>query len=240
MKTYKLRPEGFQPIKGKLQNTGITLFLVIIPIVFFLSTREKGVDLATLFVFIFLVLPIFAFALYKGINRSIATQQEQWVSYELSLETDVITKKQLRTSDIQIQKSEISSLQQGQDGSLVVKTEDRHKFIVIPNSLDGLEEVQAHLATWRKVETIPKRPLWQRPYIWLLVAVLIGFVVLFVSQSIQVVLPVGGLLILFSIWCLVEIQRSPQIDAKTKRSSWFSFTFGIAIIGVKIFAALTY
>jgi hypothetical protein len=183
---------------------------------------------------------IVIFALNKGLARSKKMQWEQWSSYELLLDNDTLIRKQVRTPDLQIHRNEITRLQEIQSGNLVVKTDDKRKFIVIPNSLDGFEEVKLQLAEWKELEIQPEQPLWKRAGIWLALALFIGLIIVFASQSIQIVLPIGLLLILFFVWSFVELQRSPQMDAKIKRSSWFGFPLVIIIIGVKIFALLSY
>lgn len=230
MKTYKLSSEGFESVERKARNQTIIIFLILIAVMLFIVAPElsrEPLSLASVPISFILI----AAAAYAGIRKSSKGLQNRWSSYELSLIDDVVIRRQAQTPDIEIRRNQVVSLQETSSGDIIIKTDDRRKFIVVPASLNGREEVREHLAKWQKIELLTERPILKILPIVTALGTIGAFATTVASQNIRVVLPVGFLLIAVLLWSLIEIQRSPHVEARIKRSAWLVL---LPLLGVAV------
>ncbi len=136
MKIYKLKVDSFEEKKKEILKRGIIISIISIFIGFTISIINSGFDWKVFLIMI----PIAVIAMSFGVKRGLKLQKEAWESYELKYDLDTITKSQIRTKDISIQKSEILEIEENKNGVLV-KSHNKSNFIFIPKELENFNEL---------------------------------------------------------------------------------------------------
>lgn len=139
-KSYKLKIDSFEEKKKEILKRGILLSIIAVSGGLVISIMNSGVDWKVLLIMI----PIAGIAIFIGLRRGLKLQKEAWESYEIKWDMNAITKSQIRTKDISIQKNEILEIVEDKNG-VVVKSEKKSKFIFIPKELDNFSELISEL-----------------------------------------------------------------------------------------------
>ena len=214
-KIYCLKPEGFGRLERKLVLRGIVVGLVAVGTVFAIQLATAKLSLLVMA----LALPIIVFALASGIRRGLNMQRDGWSSYRLVLADDFVIKQQANMPDVEIGRGEIAKLIQTHAG-IEIKTRDRLRVILVPASLDGYDEVTTTLQEWRDFEDESSR---SRRRQWLLALVVLvegtAFAAVMISGKAIVVLPSGIFVITTMVWGYLELKRSPNVDARLKKTA---------------------
>ncbi len=237
MKTYTVKAEGFEFVRKRFFLAGaIILILFILGLIVALPLKGPGfvISLAVVSA-IFILIGWFAF--YRTLKRL----REVWSTYTLIVDSDYILKQQANYKDIKIEKNEITKILKAYNGDLTVKCKDWRKFIVIPRSLNGIEEVETFLQAWKPMKAVSK----QKIIILLFLGILFFFGVLaalryFLSAH-KPSLPAIYIAILaimtVQLFFLREMRKSPIIDERAKPKQWhFVFLIGYLIVMIIIIA----
>ena len=219
-KIYSLRPGGFEPLKRKLILRGIGVGLLASGTVFAIQLLTGKLSLPVLG----LALPIIVFALVRGIRRGLNLQRDAWSSYRSVVAGDFVIKQQANMPDVEIERGEIAKLIQTHAG-IEIKTRDRLRVILVSSSLDGYDEVTTTLRQWRAFEDESSQTRQRQ----LLLALVVLFecaalAAVMISQKTIVVLPSGMFVIATMVWGYLELNRSPNVDARLKKTArvfWF-------------------
>jgi len=227
LKFYKLSPEGFNQERRKLINQGVAFSIFVIGIILF--GRYLQGDKTSLIITAILV-PFLAIPLAIGINNGIKIRRDKWLSYELLVGYDFILKKEANIADVEIYQDEITKLEQISNGNIIVRTKEKDRFILIPNSLVGFEEAKNILLSWQNGKPITTARSNRLSTALLFVCTMASFIIVMYVNQIRIVLPAALFLIPFYIWSLIQIQRNPQIDPKIKQGSWLFILVLISLI----------
>lgn len=246
--TYQLNPESFKDVK----KAAIIRMLILTPIVVIfglagviamtmrdnegMSFLDATVNAFNLFLVIILLLA-FGFATYKVLRR----EREAWSSYELTLGRDFIARRIRNFPDLEIHQNEVVSIQESPGKGIFVRTANKHKVIFIHHSLDGYEQVKAHLSSWQSLEPLQIETRLKLLNIALIPATLLLFILLITSNNLLVVMPSGILLLIMFVWGRIETKRSPNIDKRHKRlfawNYWSMATLILFMLILKILIA---
>ena len=141
-KSYKLQNASFEEKKKEILKRGILLSVIAVLGGFTISVMNSGFDWKVLLVMI----PIAGIAIFIGLRRGLKLQEEAWESYEIKWDLDTITKSQVRTNDVLIQKNEILEIVKNEKGA-IVKSTNKSSSIFIPKELEKYNELIAELET---------------------------------------------------------------------------------------------
>ncbi len=239
-KTYSVKSEGFNVIRKRFLLTGgLFIILVILGLVFIIPLKGPGriFSLSTAST-IFLLIGCFAF--YRALKRL----REVWSTYKLTIDSDYILKQQSHYRDIKIEKDEIKAILKTYNGDITVKSQDWRKLIIIPRSLDGIEDVENLLNAWKPVKVVSKRKL--------IIALSAGFLFFFgalvalryflLDQRPSLTTILIALIVIMTVHLFImrEMWKSPLIDERSKPKRWhFIFLIGylvlVLIIVISIF-----
>jgi hypothetical protein len=139
-KTYKLRRDSFEEKKKEILKRGILLSILAASGGLVISTMNSGFD----WIVFLIMIPIIGIAMFLGLKRGLKLQKEAWESYEIKWDTNVLTKSQIRTNNVSIQKNEIIEIIENKNGS-IVKSDKKSNFIFIPKELDSFNELISEL-----------------------------------------------------------------------------------------------
>jgi hypothetical protein len=94
--------------------------------------------------------------------------------------------------------------------------------VVVLAALEGYEELRVHLGNLKEIQVLSPRTVKLQWVVGagLIVVVVGGFVVPFLSRNRWVVVPAVVLAIVFLLWSFILIQRNPNVDRGTKAGSW--------------------
>jgi hypothetical protein len=242
MNTYRVKPEGFNSIQKRIWIGGIlAVIFALTGVAAIISLEDRksllafGLTVATVFI-------VAGFVFYRSTKRL----RESWQTYTLMIGDDLILRQQSHYPDITIRREEITKIQRVFTGDIVVKTKEWMKFISIPRSLNGIEEVEQILNQWKSVKQAPNQKLFLA--LTILVSVASFFGILFAlrpflsdhrpgfltSQIFPFIIAVVALI------ALSWLRRFPHIDDRSKPKRW-QFILVVAylmltVISIVIFA----
>ncbi|OMH21637.1 hypothetical protein AC231_14470 [Clostridium pasteurianum] len=150
MKTYKLSPEGLNKSISKILLRIIPLSLLVLVAVLYMNSANNSTSITTFFIIVILI----AVVLTISIQRGLKNQKESLLSYELVISDNSIVKKQLSLPTIEIEYSDIITIEEITYKGLIIKTKDKYKVIGIPYYLIGYEEVKNTLSQYADIKKV--------------------------------------------------------------------------------------
>jgi hypothetical protein len=231
MEQFKIRKDGFKEIRKVMLVKAIPILLFATSgglAIAYLNSNEEQSDVNVFPFVIPLMLGALAFGLYRGVNR----QKEIFDSYVLTLDNNCITREQHNTQTITISNNGIIDIIKNSNGSFTIEGNSTVNVISIPSQIEDYEKLEKLLFEIRQISTIESKPFLQKfnalfsiLTIGLMAAVYISKDKIIVSVAGTVLLPILG-------YSLFEVQRSKNIDRKTKKGMWWLILVIISIIGV--------
>lgn len=231
MEQFKIRQDGFKEIRKEMLIKAIPVSLLTVFGGLAISYFNTNVQQSDVNVFPFLipmVLGTLIFGLYRGVNR----QKEIFDSYILTLDGNSVTREQHNTPTITISKADLSEIIKNLNGSFTIKGNSSVNVIGIPAQIDNYEQLEKSLSAIGQISTKNSVPFLQK-YPELLSILTIGLMAaVFISKD-KIIVGVSGafLLVVFG-YSFFEVQRSKNIDSKTKRGMWLLILVTASIIGI--------
>jgi len=179
MKTYTLPNNGFPKFRRRLIiRTGIIylIFLAILLGVAIYNSRDSWPFVLLIIIPIFIV--VGGFSNYRLIKQ----QHALWDSVRIEVGDDYVTRQQIRVPETRINRGEVASLREINNGLCIVSADKVHSLL-IPKELDSsdYEEIKTAVSTWAAIQ--PKSPREQiKTLAWIMVFI-IGFGIVFLSTS---------------------------------------------------------
>ncbi len=237
MRTYTVKPEGIEVVRKRMLLFGAAFTVVVISSVWLLLPDINPLAFGITMLIVALV---GGFAFRRGMQRL----AETWPTYTLTVADDHILKQQSHYPDIRIGRDEVKSIQKVFTGEIAVKTRDWKKFIVIPRSLNGIEEVEAVLRQWKPVKTVPRA----KTILLYLMPVLVG--VLFLAAirgylrggapSPGVIFAVAIVILVLNLFVMRTVRRIPNLDERSKPKRWRSVLMIVSIVLLLLSLAVFY
>lgn len=236
MRTYTVKPEGIDPVRKRMLLFGMSFIVIVLAGVWLImpDVSPVGFGAAVLFVIIFV-----GFGFRRGVQRLVET----WPTYTLTVGDDYILKQQSHYPDIRINRDEVKAIRKVFTGEIAVKTRDWKKFIVIPPSLIGIEEVEAVLNQWTPIKPVPRaKAIFQ--YSAGIFIVLIFFAVgrsyLRGGSPDPAVITIVVLAILVAnVFLMRTMKRIPNLDERSKPKRW-RFILMIVYIVLLVISAVAF
>ncbi len=220
MNTYGVKPEGYRTIQKRVLLGGCISLAIVLLSVGFLVKPASGRDYVA-FGLIAVTVIIIGVVVF---SRSLRRFREVWSTYILTIGEDYLLKQQSHYPDIRINRDEIKVIQKSFTGDIVVKARDWRKFIMIPLSLNGLEEVERLLGTWKPVTPYSRQKMVLTMSAALVLSIgCLGVGAHFLSgQKPTITMIYGGLMVIM-VLALVgmrELRRIPNLDDRAKPKRW--------------------
>ena len=203
--------------KGKRGIKAAPLMLIAIATGVYIGTRNA--EYKDMPIILPLLILVIAFAVVIGIRRSNKLTRESLSSYKIELLDNSIKKCQKNTPVIEIQKAEVVSIIEAVNQGITITTNNSANNIYIPASVEGYSELKESLSEWMDI-TVKEKNNGQLFGIVASVGTLIALAVVMLCEYSYIVIPVGIVMILGSIWGVVMIQRNPHLDSRIKKGSY--------------------
>jgi hypothetical protein len=236
-RTFRLAPEKFDEERSRLLRGLYAAYLAALVGVLLLALRgldfSPGVPLLVTLIVITLS-AIFTVSIgFWSIFRSLRIRQQAWVSFELSLADDRITRRLADHAELVLTRSEVTGFDETAGRGFFIKTADGHRFIHVPAGLEGYDELKKELSAWNRFPPARARdPIWRSPF-FIGAACLVAWSVLWFSADVQYVLSSAFVLLVFLISTFIAVMRSPRSSATMKRTSWIYLAIAaVALIRV--------
>lgn len=231
MEQFKIRHDGFKEIRKTLIIKAIPNSLLAalfgLAIAYF-SNNEQQSDVKTLPFAMPLVLGILAFGLYRGIKR----QEALYDSYRLILDNNSIIREHINTPTISIFNADITEIIKNSNGSFTIKGNSTLNMISVPSQIEEYEKLERLLSEIRPISAKTDTPFLQkfRGLISILTLGLMAAVA--ISDDKRIVGISGTVLLVVLFYSVFEIQRSKNIDYKTKRIFWWVILVAASVCSV--------
>lgn len=228
MQTFKINTEG---LTKKYLIRSIPSLLI--PIVFYFSTfyfEHGNFDSPILVIApIVFILTLVSFSIWRGIKKSKAMAE----SYELTISDQLIVREQMNTPDISILVSEVIEIAKHPKGGFTIKGSRKNGTIIVPVLIENREQLEAALQQIHPI-TI-KKNTWLKKLAVLLPFTGIGLFLCIYFLHNKIIIGIAGTLLTgLLIWSLVLVQKSKNVDRKTKNSMWIVLLVLASIIAVTI------
>jgi hypothetical protein len=234
MQIFKIRQDGFKEIKKKTLLRSIPILLIAVTVGITISTinsRGKDNDVNVLPFVIPLAILALGFGVYRGINR----QKALFDSYTLTITNNLITREQYNTPTISIYFNEIKEIAKHKNGSFTIRGKDVSDLIGIPSQIDNYSQLETTLEVIKPIVIKNKVPLLEK-YQSLTGLVTAGLMLcVYTVESKIIVGLTGSALVALMIWSFIKIQKSKNVDNKTKKSVWWVLLVLASVIAVMIF-----
>lgn len=234
MEQFKIRKDGFKEIRKAMLIRAIPISLLAalggLAISHF-NTNGQQNDINVFPFVIPLVLGALAFGLYRGVNR----QKEIFDSYVLTIDNNCITREQHNTPTITISNADLSGIIKNSDGGFTIMGNSTVNVIGVPSQIDDYEKLEKLLSEIRQILSKTSEPFLQK-YRGLLSILTIGLMaVVYISKD-KIIVGISGTVLLAVLgYSFFEVQRSKNIDSKTKKGMWWLILVIASIIGVMYF-----
>lgn len=231
MEQFKIRKDGFKEIRKAMLIKAIPISIIAalggLAISHFNTNGQQSE--VNVFPFVIpLVIGALVFGLYRGVNR----QKEIFDSYILSLDNHGITREQHNTPTITISNADLTEIIKNSNGSFTIKGKSTVNVIGVPSQIDDYEKLEKLLSEIKQISTKTNEPLLQK-FRGLLSILTVGLMAaVYISEDIIIVGISGAVLLAVLGYSFFEIQRSKNIDSKTKKGMWWLFLLTASIIGV--------
>jgi hypothetical protein len=160
----------------------------------------------------------------------------QWTSYQLILDGEHITRRAARVSDVQIQLSQITAVEEYPDTGLMLRTADKRTFVFIPIWLTEYADLRTLLASW---QPIVRKQSPTQLFLRCLGAAcipLLGMTALIIAETAAGVVVIGSLLIGGALWAAVQVQRSQVLPRWFKVFGWLMIPLVLVFIAQRLTA----
>ncbi|MDB5276257.1 MAG: hypothetical protein JWR61_1212 [Ferruginibacter sp.] len=181
--------------------------------------------------FIPVIAVIIGYQMYTGIKK----MKINFESFQLTITDNVITREQNNLNSLSISAIEIKEIVKNNDGTIVVKGLTATDKIFIPAQIEDPTELEILLNLLHPV-TVKTKDSFLRKYGFLLSFVMLALMLGVYAGTNKILIVVCGVVLTgFLGWSIYNVQQNKNLDAKTKRSTWWMVVVLLSVIGVMIF-----
>jgi heme/copper-type cytochrome/quinol oxidase subunit 2 len=246
MQTFRIKPDGYKEIRKKMLLWGIPSYIIMFGIVLTITfsidydrndqIKPDSYSYSDPYEWITWAIPviIIASAASIGFFRALRRIKKAYESYELTISENLIAREQANTPTISIFLGEVEEIIKRRNKILMVRGKTVRDMILIPAQIENYEQLETALNEIKPITTKGKTTSWMQLQRLLgLVAVALMICVYTVDNKI-VVGVAGALFTVFFIYSFIQIQKSKNIDYRTKRSRWITLIVVLSVLGLTI------
>src|SRR5690349_17615300 len=230
MQLFRIKEEGLKELKKKLLIRMIPTMVIAVSLGVGMSFINSGYQKTAgiyQFAFVPFLLLIVGFSLFRGVKKQKALLE----SYELTISDNLIVREQLNTQDIVIYINEVQEIVKHKNGSFCIRGKKAQNLIIVPAQIDNYEQLEIVLQKICPITTKAQGAFKQKIQVLLSFVAIGSMICVFVATNKILVGTAGSVFAILSIWGLVMIQRSKNVDRKTKNMMWISVLVILSAIG---------
>lgn len=224
--TFHLKPEAFAELRNLVVG-GMALGCLTFCLLVWLAVREEGLFWQMLLCGALSAL--FALITFWGVLRI----RKQWSSYRITLDGELITRQVEEFDTVDLHRGEITGLVPLTNRGVRVLSEDPAKSLVIPEALDGYDQVLAWLP---EVERHPPRSLFaQRGTALAGLAAALVLTLLFMTHGLLWVRLLSGFLLVDGMLVLLYwVNRRSGLNVLVRGGLSFSLLLWVVLLLAKM------
>jgi heme/copper-type cytochrome/quinol oxidase subunit 2 len=246
MLTFRIKPGGYKEIRKKMLLWGIPSYLIAVTIALTITfsidydrndeIKPDSYSTSSPYDWITWAIPVIivATAACIGIFRGLRRVKKAYESYELTISENLIAREQANTPTISIYLTEVEEIIKRKNKGFMVRGKTVRDMILIPAQIENYEQLETALNEIKPISNKGKTTSWIKVQRLVgLVAVALMICVYTVDNKI-VVGVAGALFTAFFIYSFIQIQKSKNIDYRTKRSRWITLIVVLSVLGLTI------
>lgn len=230
MEQFKIRPNGFNEIKKQVLVRTIPLMVIATAAGIAISVNGQQ-DSVNILPF---VIPLAALAIGFGLYRGIERQRELFESYTLSISDNRFIRTQANTPTIEIAFGNVHEIVKNSNGSFAIKGATSTDLIAVPAQVENLDRLEAVLNAVMPIAVLNKPAMSQKLTLPFVLFTLALMVTVYKATN-KLVVGVSGCLVTgIMVYSFITIQRSRNVDRKTKRASYWMILVLLSVIGMTL------
>ncbi len=234
MEQFKIKQDGFKEIRKVILIRTIPISLLTAFAALAISHFTENGQQSDVNVLPF-VIPIILGAMALGLYRGIKRQKTIFESYILTIDNTCIKREQHNTPTITISNTDIREIIKTSNGSFTIKGTSNINMIGVPSQIDDYKKLEKSLAEIRKITIKNSEPFLQK-FRGLLSILIIGLMAAVYISKDKIIVGLSGTVLLVILgYSFFEVQKSKNIDSKTKNARWWLILVIASIIGVMYF-----
>lgn len=231
MEQFKIKKEGFKEIKKALLIKLIPFGLLGIVggiIICYVNMSKQESDMTVLL----FIIPILLVSTIFGFNRAIKRQMEILESFVITIDDNTITREQYNTPTIIISNVDVSKIIKKSNGSFTIKGNSNVNVIGIPSQIDDYDKLEKLLSEIKQISTKSREAFLQKISGILSILTIGLMAAIYISKN-KIIVGISGTILLVVLgYSFFELQRSKNIDRKTKNALWVLIPVTASIIGI--------
>lgn len=229
--TFSMKPDGFKEVQSEMVKRTIPIGILAVGGGLIIGVFNSNISGDFDWTILLIMVPISLLAMGYGMKRGIDRQRQIFESYVLNFNETTIERKAFNTPDIIMAQSDINAIIKNKDGSFFIKSATSTDIIGIIAQIERREELEKLLNGIHPVTTdVPKSMI--EKYQSLLPLVSIGLMMATFLSTNKWMVGIAGILLLIAMgYSFFEIQRSKNIDEKTRNARWWILIVLISVLG---------
>lgn len=225
MQEFTFNPQGLKAIRKTSLLRALPVMIGSLLFIFIIRYVQHTNDLNYMLIYIPIILAVYGFSLYRGISR----QTKLYTTFRILIDEHSVTREMEDTVPLSLHVFEIRTIVKKKNGNISIRGENSRDVIEIPAEIDRLPELEQalqHLKPFDSSEQQTFAEKFRAPVMLLATAM---FLTVYLVNNKAVVLVCGVISVGIMIWNFISIQRSKNVTASRKKSSWI-FLFTLACV----------
>jgi hypothetical protein len=232
MEQFRNKPEGFKEVRKLIiiKTIPITLVAMGTGLAINGSATQHGI------VFFLILLILLSIALSIGIYIGIKRQKELFESYILSIDEVSITREQKNTPTIKFLKAEIEEIIKVKNGNFEIKGNKAGDLIGVYSQIENYENLERQLNQIKSVTIKSPNLVTEKLRTPAAVIFTCALMAMVYMASNKIIVGISGIALTgLMVWSFFKIQRSKNVDIKTKRGNLLLILVLFSIVAATIF-----
>jgi hypothetical protein len=234
MEQFRVKKEGFKEIQKRVLITTLPIMLIAIIggfiISYFTISNTEIYKNILPFIIPASLAPV-GLGMYIGLKR----QKAIYDSYILTINDDCIIREQINTTTIKLPFSEIKKITKSRQGDYSIFGTKSSNLILIPKQIENFEKIEGLLINISNISIIASKSILQKLILPLALLTVCSMIALYLSLNKPLIFLSGLWLTVVLTWSFINIQKSKNIDKRTKSLSYSNILILIIIISMTIF-----
>jgi hypothetical protein len=234
MQTYSIRKEGIKEITNKNLLRSIPIMILALAGGILIGMRNTGNAEAEVNVWPYLI-PLMVITLGIGLYRGLKKQEQLLATYRINITDDMISREQSNTPTISLYFNDVVEMSKLSGGSIIIKGKKPEDLITIPQQIENYDLLEKTLHNIKPISQSGQLPFLQRYGLVLAILNMALMVVVYRVENKWIVGLAGLVFTAVMIWSYLTIQRSKDIDNKTRKGLRLSILVIAAVLIYVIF-----
>jgi heme O synthase-like polyprenyltransferase len=225
MEQFKIKLEGIEKIKRKTLIMILVGTIIGIAVTILIGHMHPGSKFKAVQI---ILIPIIASCIHY--YRLSKRRKEMLASFLITISNTSIKREQKNTPVIEIAFNDINQIINKSDGSFIIKGRTSQDIIYVPYYMENYDTLQKALYRIMPVKGNIKQSILNKYGLLLIILLFVSSNIVFFLKDKILVTMAGITLTPISIWYIIMVQKSKNVDKRAKRLSFMAIPFIFIII----------